>query len=56
MTLVGLQESTSRGCLTPLLQFVVQLVSAVDKILTDIASRGPSAVAELLVSFLSPCV
>ena len=29
--------------------FVVQLVSAVDKILTDNASRGPSAVAELML-------
>jgi len=29
--------------------FVVQLVSAVDKILTDSASRGPSAVAERIV-------
>jgi len=30
-------------------EFVVQLVSTVDKILTDSASRGPSAVAEFLV-------
>jgi len=29
--------------------FVVQLVSTVDKILTDSASRGPSALAEILV-------
>jgi len=49
-------KSVNCNPLTPLLQFVVQLVSAVDKILTDIASRGPFAVAELLVSFLSPCV
>ena len=52
------RQSTSRGCLlqvdqpsrTPFLRYGVQLVSTVDNILTDNASRGPSAVAELLVA------
>ena len=54
---------TSVNCnpLTPLLRFVVdfvvQLVSTFDKILTGIASRGPSAVVKLLVLLLwSSCV
>jgi len=47
--------TTSRSTVTPIsvtaisCGFIVQLVSTVDKILTDIASRGPSEVAELLV-------
>jgi len=47
--------TTSRSTVTPIsvtaisCGFIVQLVSTVDKILSDIASRGPSEVAELLV-------
>jgi len=60
-----IRQSTSRGCLLQVSQlqpsnsitancraFVVQLVSTVDKILTEGASRGPSATAELLVVLL----
>ena len=42
--------------LAPLLRSVVQVVSTVDKILTDSASRGLSAVAELLVEVSVWCL